>query len=97
MRGAKGNGDGIRARYGSLSKDCRASMYTAEIFVDSTGDSLGAFRFGSEPRLDRRVVVDGKEYIIVGKTELSHPNAEYDYEVRVMPDDYFFDERSSVG
>ncbi|MDZ7687533.1 MAG: hypothetical protein U5J64_02215 [Halobacteriales archaeon] len=72
-------------------------MYTAEIFVDSTGESLGGFSFGSVPEVDRRVVVEGREYIIVGTTELSHPDADYDYEVRVMPDDYFFDDRSSVG
>lgn len=73
------------------------TMYTAEIFVDSTGDSLGAFSFGTKPQVDRRVVVDGKEYIIVGTTEMRHTDSEHDYEVRVMPDDYFFEERSSVG
>ena len=72
-------------------------MHTAEILVDSTGETLGAFSFGSEPEVDRRVVIDGKEYIIVGTTELAHPDADYDYEVRVMPDDYFFDDRSSIG
>ena len=72
-------------------------MYTAEILVDSTSETLGEFSFGSEPQVDRRVVIDGKEYIIVGITELSHPDADQDYEVRVMPDDYFFDDRSSVG
>jgi hypothetical protein len=72
-------------------------MYTAKIFVDSTGESLGTFSFGTEPQVDRRVMVDGKEYIIVGTTEMRHTDSEHDYEVRVMPDDYFFEERSSVG
>ena len=72
-------------------------MYTAEIFVDSTGESLGEFRFGTEPEVDRRLVVEGKEYIIVGTTEMFHSDSEHDYEVRVMPDDYFFEERSSAG
>jgi hypothetical protein len=72
-------------------------MYTAEVFVDSTGESLGGFSFGTEPQVDRRVVIDGNEYIIVGVTEMLHSDAEHDYEVRLMPDDYFFDDRSGTG
>lgn len=65
--------------------------YTAEIFVDSTMESLGAFEFGAEPEVDRHVVLDGKDYIIVGTMELVHSDSEYDYEVRVMPDHYDFE------
>jgi len=59
--------------------------YTAEVFVDSTNESLGRFRFGSEPRVDARISVDGDDYTVVGTTELSHSDSEDDYEVRVMP------------
>jgi hypothetical protein len=64
--------------------------YTAEVFVDSTLESLGAFEFGSEPVVDGRIAVDGNDYIIVGTTELVHSDSEYDYEVRVMPDHHDF-------
>jgi len=64
--------------------------YTAEVFVDSTLESLGAFEFGTEPEVDGRITVDAKDYIIVGTTELVHADSEYDYEVRVMPDHYDF-------
>jgi len=65
-------------------------MCTAEVFVDSTGEKLGEFRFGQEPEVDARLTVDGNEYIIVGTTEFVSPDAEFDYAVRLMPDHHDF-------
>lgn len=62
--------------------------YTAEVFVDSTQESLGSFKFTEEPEVDKRIEIDGKDYIIVGTTELIHPDSEHEYEVYVMPDHY---------
>jgi len=67
--------------------------YTAEVLVDSTNKFLGEFVFGTEPRPDYTIEVDGKDYIIVGTTEKTHPDADVDYEVRVMPDHYGYERR----
>jgi len=61
--------------------------------VDSTNETLGKFKFGSEPMVDYTIEVNGKDYIIVGTTENTHPDSEFDYEVRVMPDHYGYKRR----
>lgn len=65
-------------------------MYTAEIFVDSTGEKLGEFRFEKEPEVDARLTIDGNEYIVVGTTEFVSPGADFDYEIYLMPDHHDF-------
>ncbi len=65
-------------------------MYTAEVFVDSTGEKLGEFRFSKEPEVDARLTIGGNEYIVVGTTEFVSPDADFDYEVRLMPDHHDF-------